>query len=151
MPSPLARYLTTPHPAVVLTRLALAAVFPLYGTLKLVGGQFVYDWHEQTFVRGGEHGHTIVWYFFGYSRAYGTFVGLCEIVPALLLLWPRTARLGTLVLFAVATNIAVMDVCYGVPLPATLSVVAYALACGALLWRDRRELARGLFPAPPSA
>lgn len=147
MPGPLRRYFTTPHPAVVATRLFLAAVFLLYGTIKLTGGQFVYDWQQQTFTRGGEHGHTIIWYFFGYSRAYGTFVGLCEIVPALLLLSHRTARLGTLVLFAVSSNIAVMDVCYGVPLPATLSVAFYALLCGALLWRDRHELARGLFPA----
>jgi len=144
--SSLARYLTTPHPAVVLTRLALAAVFLLYGSLKLLGGQFVYDWHQQTFTRGDENGHVMIWYFFGYSRAYGVFVASCEIVPALLLLWPRTARLGTLVLFAVSTNIAVMDVCFGVPLPATLSVMVYAVACGALLWRDRRALAAVLLP-----
>jgi uncharacterized membrane protein YphA (DoxX/SURF4 family) len=147
MPSPLRRYFTTPHPAVVATRLFLAAVFLLYGTIKLTGGQFVYDWQQQTFTRGSEHGHTIIWYFFGYSRAYGTFIGLCEIVPALLLLSHRTARLATLVLFAVSGNVALMDVCYGMPLPATLSVGFYALLCGALLWRDRRELARGLFPA----
>ena len=103
-------------------RILLAAVFLAYGAIKLVGGQFVYDWHQQTFVRGGEHGFTIVWYFFGYSRAYGTFVALLEIVPALLLLSQRTARLGALVLFAVAGNITVMDVCFGVPLPATTLV-----------------------------
>ncbi len=141
----LRRYVSTPHPAVVVARWVLAAVFLLYGTIKLTGGQFVYDWQQQTFVRGGENGHTIIWYFFGYSRTYGTFVALCEMVPALLLLWHRTARLAALVLFAVATNIAVMDACYGVPLPATASVIGYALGCAALLWRDRRQLARGLF------
>lgn len=148
MLSPIRRYLTTPHPAVVAVRVFLAAVFLLYGWIKLTGVQFVYDWQQETFTRGGTHGHTIIWYFFGYSRAYGTFVGLCEIVPALLLLWHRTARLATLMLFAVSTNIAVMDVCYGVPLPATVSVIVYALSCAALLWRDRSELAGGLFPPP---
>lgn len=147
MPNPLRRYFTTPHPGVVAVRLFLAAVFLLYGVIKLTGGQFVYDWQQQTFVRGGEHGHTIIWYFFGYSRTYGTFVALCEIGPALLLLAHRTARLGALVLFLVSTNIAVMDVCYGVPPVATASVMLYAGLCGWLLWRDRRELARGLFPA----
>lgn len=129
----LRRYVRTPCLSVVVVRLALAAVFLLYGAAKLVGGQFVYECSEQSFVRGGPHGHLMIWYFFGYSRAYGTFVALCEIVPALLLLSHRTARLGALALFAVAGNIAVMDVCYGVPLPTTSSVAVYAAACGWLL------------------
>lgn len=131
---------------VLLIRHVLAVIFVAYGAIKLTGGQFVYDWDQQVFMRGGEHGHTIIWYFFGYSRAYGTFVALLEIVPAVLLLWERTARLGALVLFAVAGNIAVMDVCYGVPLPATLFACALTAALGGLLWRDRREILRGLLP-----
>ena len=138
------RYFTTPSLPVVLVRIALAVVFLLYGAIKLTGGQFVFDWQQQTFVRGAEHGHTMIWYFFGYSRVYGTFVALLEIGPALLLLWHRTARLGALVLFAVASNITVMDLCFGVPLPATTFVASLTVLLAWLLWRDRRELLRAL-------
>ena len=148
MPFLIRDWFTTPHPVAVVERLFPSSVFLLYGTIQLTGGQFVYDWQQETFVRGSERGHTIIRYFFGHSRAYGTFIALGEIVPAVLLPWHRTARLGARVLLAVSVNIAVMDAYFGIPLPATLSVIIYALWCGALLWRYRRELMRGLYPAP---
>ena len=155
-PNPMPRsairhYLTSPHPAVVGVRLFLAAVFLLYGLVKMTGGQFVYDWTQQTFTRNGPNGHLIIWYFFGYSRVYGTFIGLCEIVPALMLLWPRTALLGTAILFGVAVNVAVMDFAFNVPPGATWSVVFYAALCAGLLWHERARLLGAFFSVQEEA
>lgn len=126
-----------------LLRWALAGTMLLYGVIKLgIGGsQFVYDWHEVTFRRDDPNAFTMVWYFFGYSRVYGTFIALCEIVPALLLLWRRTATLGAAGVFAVMANVTVMDWCFGLPLPATLFATALCSGALGLLWFDRRKLA----------
>lgn len=138
--SALSRYFSSAPIPVVLARILMAAVFLLYGAVKLTGGQFVYDWTTQTFERGTPGGHVMIWYFFGYSRIYGYFIAMAEIVPALLLIWPRTALLGAAILFAVALNVSILDIAFAVPIPATATVIASTAVLGGLLFHDRRRL-----------
>ena len=122
----------------------VAAVMIAYGLKKLgVLGQpqFVYDWQEVTFRRADPYPFTMIWHFYGYSRAYGSFIALCEIVPAILLLVPRTTTVGAAGIFVVMLNVTVMDWAFGVPRPATLLATGLLLGCGFLLWTDRQRLA----------
>lgn len=60
-------------------------------------------------------GTSLVWAFFGYSQFYGRLTGLFELIPAVLLMIPRTATIGAAALFAVSLNITAMDFAYGYP------------------------------------
>lgn len=101
--------------AVIAARVLLALVFIMYGGVKLLGGQYYYgDWtmSKSEFATSGTG---LVWAFYGYSPFYGRFTGLFELIPALMLLVPRTATLGAMGLFAVSLNITVMDFAYHFP------------------------------------
>src|SRR5690348_11790542 len=99
--------------ALLVCRLIVGIAFVAYGTVKLLGGQF----HHGDFVIDSRttDGTWLVWCFFGYSPVYARFIGLCELVPGLLVLFPRTTTLGALALLAVSLNITVMDFCFDFP------------------------------------
>ena len=50
-------------------------------------------------------GPSFVWSFYGYSPFYGRLIGVFELVPAVLLLFRRTATVGAAALFAVSLNL----------------------------------------------
>ena len=70
--------------AVIAGRVFVAGVFLVYGLLKLAGGQFVPG--EFRFDSQSDSMVTLVWHFYGYSPVYHRFIGLAEVVPAVLLL-----------------------------------------------------------------
>lgn len=57
----------------------------------------------------------VLWYFVGYSPAYQFFTGAAEVIAGLLLLFRRTTTLGALVTVGVMANVAMMNLCYDVP------------------------------------
>lgn len=123
--------------ALLLCRLAVAGVFAAYGLVKVLGGQFTHG----DFVLDSRTAEptSLVWAFYGYSPAYGRFVGLCELGPALLLLNRRTQLLGALALFAVSLNITVMDFCFGFP-PVKYFSLLLTVLCAALVAGDWRKV-----------
>jgi hypothetical protein len=124
--------------AVIIGRVFVAGVFLVYGLIKLAGGQFMPG--EFRFDSRSDSMMTLVWHLYGYSPVYHRFIGLAEVAPALLLLWPRTAALGALLALPVAVNIAVMDWCFGFPATAIALITEVAAVSAALLWVDRGRL-----------
>lgn len=120
-----------------LIRFFLAITFLFYGLVKVAGGQFKYD----DFVLDSQttDGPTMVWCFYGYSPVYGRLIGLAEMLPALLLLIPRTRTLGALLLLPIAANIAVMDFCFRFPEVKYFALLLTALDL-CLLAADWRKL-----------
>lgn len=118
-------------------RIFLAIVFMSYGVIKLLGGQFYYgDW---TMSKNTASGPFLVWAFYGYSPFYGHIIGLFEFVPALMLLFRRTATAGAAALFAVSLNITIMD--FGFDFPSVKYACAfYTLLCMVLLAFDYKKL-----------
>jgi len=137
-------------------RVFLAITFGTYGLVKVLGGQYNYgDW---VIDKKTVDGTSLVWAFYGYSPMYGRFTGLFELVPAILLLIPRTATIGAAALFAVALNVTAMD--FGFHYPAVkYFALGYTVLLAVLLWADREKLAllllsgdqaRAIAAAPPS-
>ena len=137
-------------------RVFLAITFATYGLVKVLGGQYNYgDW---VIDKKTVDGTSLVWAFYGYSPMYGRFTGLFELVPAILLLIPRTATIGAAALFAVALNVTVMD--FGFHYPAVkYFALGYTVLLAVLLWADReklsllllsREQARVVAASPPT-
>ena len=136
-------------------RVCLAITFATYGLVKVLGGQYNYgDW---VIDKKTVDGTSLVWAFYGYSPMYGRFTGLFELVPAILLLIPRTATIGAAALFAVALNVTAMD--FGFHYPAVkYFALGYTVLLAVLLWADReklsllllsREQARVIAASPP--
>jgi hypothetical protein len=118
-------------------RLLMAAVFLVYGGVKLLGGQYYYgDW---TISKSTADGTSLVWAFYGYSPFYGRATGLFEFIPAAMLLFRRTAFVGAAALFAVGLNITLMDWAYGYPFVKYL-VTAYTVLCAVLVLHDKPKL-----------
>ena len=137
-------------------RVFLAITFATYGLVKVLGGQYNYgDW---VIDKKTVDGTSLVWAFYGYSPMYGRFTGLFELVPAILLLIPRTATIGAAALFAVALNVTAMD--FGFHYPAVkYFALGYTVLLAVLLWADReklsllllsREQARDVAASPPT-
>ena len=137
-------------------RVFLAITFATYGLVKVLGGQYNYgDW---VIDKKTVDGTSLVWAFYGYSPVYGRFTGLFELVPAILLLIPRTATIGAAALFAVALNVTAMD--FGFHYPAVkYFALGYTVLLAVLLWADReklsllllnREQARAIMASPPA-
>ncbi|MFG1921880.1 hypothetical protein [Cryptosporangium sp. NPDC048952] len=107
------RWLKQQHKAILVIRLFLVAVFLMYGSVKLAGGQYYYgDW---TMSKADRPNEGLVWAFYGYSPFYGRVTGLFELLPAIMLLFGRTSLIGAGALFAVGLNITVMDFAFDFP------------------------------------
>jgi uncharacterized membrane protein YphA (DoxX/SURF4 family) len=125
------------HPALRVVRIFLGVVFIAYGTVKLFGGQFVYD--EWTITRSTANGPSLVWAFYGFSPVYARFVSLCELIPGIMLLIPRMSFLGAAALFPVALNITVMDFAYDFPGVKYMALL-YTLLLALLVWVEREKV-----------
>jgi hypothetical protein len=116
----------------------VALVFVFYGFGKLMGSQFTILDSELDKPMGEVSGFWLTWYYFGYSAVYGTFIAVSHICGALLLTFRRTTLLGACLLFGIATNIVLVDLCYGVDLGGTVTAIILwcCLLAIVLFYRD---------------
>ncbi len=82
----------------------------------------------------------LLWSFMQYSRPYSLFGGLMELAVVLLLCVRRTATLGALVCLAVMTNVALLNLAYGVQVK-LYSIVIVASAAVLVVYDMPRLLA----------
>ncbi|WP_044642660.1 hypothetical protein [Risungbinella massiliensis] len=117
-------------------RLFLAANFLIYGAVKLVFGQFGAPTPEIAAANG--EGFALAWTFFGYSRIYEIFIGIGELVAAILLLIPRTYTIGAMIYFPIAVNVMMVNYCFDIGVQDLSTILT--LMSAALLWVDRKKL-----------
>jgi uncharacterized membrane protein YphA (DoxX/SURF4 family) len=118
----------------------LGLVFLFYAWAKFSGHQFIH--FELTDRVVDVDSVTLLWYFFGYSRAYAMFLACGELVAGLLVLIPRTARIGYPLYFMIAANITVVDWSFGLPAPATWLATSLLAGSLYLLVREHRAYMR---------
>ncbi len=114
----------------VLLRYSIALGLISYGVAKILPQQFP-PISSATLERrvGDLSPMSLLWTFMEYSRPYAIFGGVMELLAVLLLCFRRTATLGALVCLAVMTNVALLNLAYGVPvkLYSLMMVVSSAL------------------------
>jgi uncharacterized membrane protein YphA (DoxX/SURF4 family) len=124
------------------SRIILAAVFILYGTLKLVGLQLsTGDLSDRRF--GDVSPMLVTWHFFSLSPLYHHAIGIAQIITGLLLIVPRTAPVGALCFFVIILNIVLINFGYDIATDVkVLSSGLLALDCFLLAhyWRRYRLL-----------
>ena len=97
-------------------RYFLAYTLICYGSIKIIPLQFSPpDLNTLTETYGDSSPMHLAWTFMGYSKGYGVFVGLAEIIPGILLLFRRTALLGSLIATAVFINVVAMNLAFDIP------------------------------------
>lgn len=136
----------------VFARYSLALTLLSYGMAKVVPTQFQHlDAVRLNETYGASSPMGLLWSFMGYSTGYTIFAGLMEVLPGVLLFSRRTAPLGSLISFAVLTNIVALNFFYDVPVK--LYSVNLLLLSGYLVWPHARPLWQLLIqqrPARPS-
>jgi hypothetical protein len=81
---------------------------------------------------------SLLWTFMQYSRPYAFFGGVMEMAAVFLLCFRRTATLGALVCLAVMTNVALLNLAYGVPVK--LYALMIVVSCAVLVLYDAPRL-----------
>lgn len=100
----------------ILARYALAFVLLHYGFVKILPLQFGHLQASQLAETYGESSPMgLLWRFMSFSEPYTVFAGFAELLPAVLLVFRRTAMLGSLLAFAVMLNVVMLNFCYDVP------------------------------------
>jgi hypothetical protein len=100
----------------VLARYALAFSLIGYALAKIIPVQFSHLQARQLAESYGQSSPmALLWNFMGFSTAYTVFGGVAELVPAMLLLFRRTALAGALIAFGVLLNVVMLNLCYDVP------------------------------------
>jgi uncharacterized membrane protein YphA (DoxX/SURF4 family) len=90
-------------------RFALALGMMPYGISKLFDMQFQVGASIYAQPLGSAPGTILTWAFLGYSPVFQFLLGVSETVPAILLLFARTRRLGALLLFPVLLNVVLFN------------------------------------------
>ncbi len=103
----------------------------VYGFAKLNGSQFTILDSELTRPLGEVSGFWLTWHYFGYSQVYGSLLALLQIAAGILLVVPRTALAGALVLLPIVANILLIDVFYGIDPGGTIAAMLL-LVCALL-------------------
>lgn len=127
----------------IFCRIALAASFLLAGYTKITG---------ERFAAGLPSNNPLGHYFDALQLTgyYYTFIGISQIITAILLLIPRTALLGALMYFSIMTNVFVLT--YATRFDGTRLVTMMLLACVFLLIWDYDRLKHILpFKQPKTA
>jgi hypothetical protein len=98
------------------TRYYVSLVLFSYGIIKLFGLQMPFPDYSQLATPLGDFlPMRFSWLFIGYSTPYQFFSGLMEVIPAVLLLYRRTATLGALIAAGVFTHVALLNMSYDIP------------------------------------
>src|SRR5687767_5467877 len=101
-------------------RYVVAFLVITYGFAKLNGSQFTILDSELDKPMGQVSGFWLTWYYFGYSKFYGNFIALIQLLGGVLLMFRRTNLLGSCLLLPIIANIILVDVFYAVDLGALL-------------------------------
>src|SRR5262245_13139561 len=112
----------------IVARYSVAFLIITYGFAKLNGAQFNTLDSELDKPMRDISGFTLTWYFFGYSKVYGTFIALVQVMGGVLLMFRRTTLLGSCLLVPVISNIILIDIFYGVHYSALLVAIYILVA-----------------------
>lgn len=93
---------------ILVSRILLAWTFLSYGVGKLVDGQFGISQEELSRPVNGLSLFKLSWFLFNH-QPFKLFVGISQIICALLLVFKRTELLGALMFIPIATTILIID------------------------------------------
>ncbi len=112
-----------------------------YGTRKLIGGgQFASGQALGSRPIGALSGFELTWFYYGYSHAYGTILGLTQILCGVLLLFRKSVLLGAALVTPMMANILMINIFFHIALGAEIAAAFLLCSMLLLLWQEREAL-----------
>jgi hypothetical protein len=118
-------------------RYACAYLLLTYGFSKLAGVQFTLPTGIAKEPVGSLSGHDLTWYYYSYSPAYASILGLVQLAGGTMLLFRRTALLAALLMLPVVANIMMINVFFHIRVGAECMAAFLLGLLLVLLARDR--------------
>ncbi|SEL93679.1 DoxX-like family protein [Aquimarina amphilecti] len=118
----------------------------IYGSGKLLGGQFYRRGNLPDEISNiplvEVEGFDLAWTFMGYSYSYILFIGVSQLLGALLLLFGKTKLLGVFILIPILLNIIVFDAVFFDTYGAMASAVLYFCLLLLVLFLNKDKIAK---------
>jgi len=124
----------------------VAVMAAVYGFAKLNGAQFTILDSQLDRPLRDVSGFWLVWYFFGYSKIYGSLIALIQIAAGLALTFPETQLVASMILVPVFVNIVLIDIFFAVGPEGLLPAVALLVAILVIAGSYRESLRAFFFP-----
>jgi hypothetical protein len=121
-------------------RYSLAFNIASFGWKKIFGLQFIVPAEIAEQPMNQQSGEILTWYYFGYSRMFGTLIAITQIVGSYFLLFRKTFLLSCLVLFTLMLNIALVNIFYQMNAGASTQGIILTLGLLFLLLTEYRKL-----------
>ncbi len=93
-------------------RFFIAMDIAIFGWKKFFHLQFVVPKVVSDQPMNQQTGEILTWFYFGHSYVFGCIIAVIQIVGSLLLLFRKTCLLGSIILFALMLNIALINIFY---------------------------------------
>ena len=111
-----------------------------YGSSKLLGRQFTLPPEVAQRPVGSLTGYQLAWFYYSYSHLYAVILGLVQLAGGALLLFRKTALLGSAFMLPVMTNIVMINLFFNIAWGALCTSVFIFTSMLALLWHQRAAL-----------
>jgi hypothetical protein len=134
-------------------RYSIAFNVSSFGWAKLLEVQFRVPESISSQPMNQQSGEWLTWYYFGYSHSFTSILALAQIVGSTLLLFRKTVLLGAVLLFALMSNITLINIFYRMNFGALLISILVTIGITYLILLDYKRLVEFFFksnsPLPP--
>ena len=125
-------------------RLYVSFFLAFYGLGKILGAQFytpdLIPAELETMPISQIPNFDLAWVFMGRSYSYMLFIGIGELLGALMLLFNKTKLIGTLILIPIMVNVVVFDIFFLDEYGALASAIIYFIMILVILWINKEKI-----------
>lgn len=121
-------------------RYAIAFNIASFGWKKFYGLQFIVPAEIASLPMNQLSGEWLTWFYFGHSRAFGIIIAIIQISGGYLLLFRRTLLIGAIILFALLSNLTLINVFYQMNVGALLQSVVLTIGVLFLILLEYKKL-----------
>jgi hypothetical protein len=121
-------------------RYCIAFNIASFGWKKFYGLQFVVPTEIASLPMNQQSGEWLTWFYFGHSHAFGIIIAVIQIVGGYLLLFRRTLLIGSVILFALLSNLTLINVFYQMNAGALVQSVVLTIGVLFLILLDYKKL-----------
>ena len=125
-------------------RLYVFFFLTVYGLGKVLGAQFytpdLIPAEIEAMPIGQIPNFDLAWVFMGRSFGYMLFIGIGEIIGAIMLLFNKTKLIGTFILIPILVNVIVFDIFFLDQYGALASAVIYFIMLLIILWINKTKI-----------
>lgn len=121
-------------------RYAIAFNIASFGWKKFYGLQFIVPAEIAGLPMNQQTGEWLTWFYFGHSQAFGIIIAVIQIAGGYLLLFRRTVLIGSIILFALLSNLTLINIFYQMNAGALLQSLLLMIGVLFLILLDYKKL-----------